>query len=119
MLYIETINGFREYPRPSWYVPRNEALPFQGLDAEGGVGVDAGRLRPGEGAGLLPLPAVTQRADQRRVESHLAAHRLQHRRPVQPVTLLSMQGHARQVDSELECRKENLLLVTHVSTSNI
>jgi hypothetical protein len=35
-------------------------VPFESLDAEGGVGVDAGRLGPGEGAALLPLLAVTQ-----------------------------------------------------------
>jgi hypothetical protein len=53
--------------------------PFESLDAEGGVGIDAGRLGPGEGAALLPLLAVTQGPDQGRVEPHLAPHRVKDR----------------------------------------
>ena len=55
----------------------SDTLPFQGLDAEGGVGVDTGGLGP-EWAALLPLPAVPQRPDQRRAQTDLAAHGVQH-----------------------------------------
>ena len=59
------------------YCFMSDTLPFQGLDAEGGVGVDTGGLGP-EWAALLPLPAVPQRPDQRRAKTDLAAHGVQH-----------------------------------------